>query len=118
MTSTPDDPQQARLRSTSFQTHKLFQCEGTSEHAAADAAPRAPSLRQNILMAIVAKPQTPHEVKETLRLKNDISTVRARMSELRCKGLIEPTGATRLTPNGSRAEVMRATTPTDCGPQL
>jgi len=91
-----------------FNTEAMFKRPGTSSEAASSAArsARINDTHRKVYRALSWNPRTPDELARAFNACTN--TIRARMSELRKAGWIEPTGETRTTDAGKPAEVMRA----------
>lgn len=83
-----------------------FKARDTSRAAAADIAPKAPTLRQQVLDVLKAGDATADEV--AARLRKCEFAIRPRLSELSAAGLIEDTPARRPSSNGKMSIVWRA----------
>lgn len=79
---------------------------GTSVEAATSIQDRATKLQMACLRAIRSKAMTADEV--AAKLKRSILVIRPRISELRAKQKIEPTGKRRANASGLMANVWRA----------
>lgn len=80
---------------------------GTSEQAAREiGAGQAKALRDVVLNVIRHRPRTADEVAAALEMS--VLTIRPRLSELRAKGKIEPSGERRPNASGKQATVWRA----------
>lgn len=77
----------------------------TSEDAARSMAGRARTLRDQTLETLKGRPMTADEV--AAQLGETVLAIRPRLSELRAKKLIEPTGEKRLNASGKDAKVWR-----------
>jgi predicted ArsR family transcriptional regulator len=78
----------------------------TSRAAADDVAPKAPRLREMVLVALRDKPRTADECADHLGI--DKLSIRPRCSELSALGKIVDTGDRRLNASGKRAVVWGA----------
>ena len=77
---------------------------GTSQQAAEDIAPKAKTIRQNLLALFQGgSDYTPEEAAEELCV--DILAVRPRFTELKLQGEIHKTSATRPNLNGKNVRV-------------
>lgn len=83
-----------------------FKRAGTSEDAARAIAPRAKSLREQVLEEIRRCPATPDEVAK--RLKVTVLATRPRVTELQNLGLVVDSGQRRRNDSGRTAIVWRA----------
>lgn len=103
-----------------FNTSLMFKAGGTSAAAAASAAEtaRLNDLHRVIWRMLRDNPRTPDElvglVKGSKGRTKDkpivLNSIRARISELKSRGWLEPTGETRQTAAGLYADVMKAVT--------
>ena len=84
-----------------------FKRGGTSSQAAAAAAIESPEKCAAILRQLVLDDLTPDELASTLGFV--LNTARARCSDLKVFGFIEPTGQQRLTEANKKADVLRIT---------
>ena len=80
--------------------------EGTSRAAAEQVAPRAPTLRELVVMALEVEEMTADET--AAALDKSVLSIRPRFSEALALGLIEDTGRTRKNDSGKDAVVWRA----------
>jgi hypothetical protein len=83
-----------------------FKQRDTSSDAGDAIAPKAATLREQVLLAIRRKPGTPEEV--ALLLREDLLAIRPRFSELSAANLIEDTGCRGRSRSGRSCLVGRA----------
>ena len=83
-----------------------FKARETSSDAGDSIAPKAATLREQVLLAIRRKPGTPEEV--ALLLREDLLAIRPRFSELSAANLIEDTGCRGRSRSGRSCIVWRA----------
>ncbi len=83
-----------------------YKATGTSSQAARAAAPRAPTVRDQILALLRQGDATPDEAAAALGVS--ILTARPRFSELARMGLVFRTGGRRKNESGLMADVWRA----------
>lgn len=83
-----------------------YRREGTSRRAAEAMKPRAPTLRDKVIMALKVEEMTADET--AAALDKSILSIRPRFSEALALGLIADTGRTRANDSGVQATVWRA----------
>lgn len=91
---------------SSYPSSPGFKRAGTSEEAAKAIAPKAATLRDQVLAALKEHALTADECATYLR--RSILSVRPRLSELEALHLIEDTGRRRMNISGKSAIVWRA----------
>jgi predicted ArsR family transcriptional regulator len=89
-----------------YPNEPVFKAEGTSKIAAEEMSDRAGTLRLRCLALLKEKPLTADECAS--ELGESVLAIRPRLSELRAKGKIEPSGARRRNASGKMAEVWKA----------
>jgi predicted ArsR family transcriptional regulator len=96
---------------TSYPDSPGFKTDGASFDAAEKMAPRAPRIRESVLAVIGDHPAgiTADEIAAELGMS--ILTVRPRVSELRRRGDIVPTGDRRCNSSGMTASTWRIALP-------
>ena len=92
--------------------HKTGGTSAQAAHAAAEGA-RLGDLHRRIWKALAEKPMTADEVARKLGIV--LNTSRARLSDLKSAGFVEPTGEHRETEAGRMADVLRAVTKAEQG---
>ena len=83
----------------------------TSREAAEGVKPKAPTLRERVMNRLLAGPQTPEAIAGALGVH--YTTIRPRLSELRKKGLVTPTGDRAESALGGKALIWRRCTPAE-----
>lgn len=89
-----------------YPDHPGYKARDTAQGAAEAIAPKASTLREQVLLAIRRKPGTPEEV--SLLLREDLLAIRPRFSELSAANLIEDTGCRGRSRSGRSCIVWRA----------
>ncbi|WP_300396369.1 winged helix-turn-helix domain-containing protein [Henriciella sp.] len=100
---------------TNFHVERNHKAGGTSAQAAQAAAEgaRLGDLHRRIWKALAEKPMTADEVARELGIV--LNTSRARLSDLKSAGFVEPTGEHRETETGRMADVLRAVSKAEQG---